>query len=159
GRVPVIVKASGFKIPAIPVFQGCTCIRAVAAKTCGGTLFEVDGVTPSTDCSPRFTAGDSVCAAAGKPPCSFVHGAGNSASGSIGCAGLEGVDVQWSQDSGGTSGVAGPPMLSLSGHGGPGSASIANSLAVTAFLYPSCTGRDPIFGPDDTFCTDDDNGE
>ena len=69
GQIPLVVKVASVRFPPIPVSTlQCGCVRGVAAKTCGGTLFEVDGVTPTTDCSPRFTAGDSVCSSAGKPP-------------------------------------------------------------------------------------------
>src|SRR5262249_53509038 len=120
GRIPVIVKASSVALFGIPVSgNACGCIRSPAAKTCGGVLYEADGVTPAFACTPGFSEGESVCVAAGKPPCTFIHGAGNSASGEIGCDGLDFIDVVSAQDSGGASGTAGPRILTLSGNGGP----------------------------------------
>ena len=75
-----------------------------------------------------------MCTAAGKPPCTFVHGEGNTASGEIGCDGLDNINVTFSQDSGGASGIAGPPMVTFSGSGGPGSASVLSTIGITAVL-------------------------
>ena len=144
----------------------------MAAKTCGGTVFESDGVTQSPDCTPGFTAGDSVCL--GKKPCTFVHGPGNSAAGVIGCDGLDGVNVSLTEDSGGSSGIPRPPRLTLSGSGGAGSAVLFATTAIgdrfqirgagAAGISHGggaggllCTGADPsVYGPDGEFCTDDD---
>ena len=75
GNIPGVIKADRVNIPRISVSGiGCACVRAVPAKTCGGTLFEPDGVTLSTGCSDGFTAGASACPP--DKPCSFVHGRG-----------------------------------------------------------------------------------
>ena len=156
GMIPVVVRAVSIQIPGIHPGIGCACIRGVAAQTCGGTFLESDGVTLSLDCTPSYTAGDSTCTAAGKPPCTFVHGEGNSASGKIGCEGLDNINVNRSQDSGGASGLASPPMIAFSGSGGPGSASVLSSTGITVVLG-ACTGNDPsTYGPDGIFCTADD---
>jgi hypothetical protein len=161
GQIPVVVKAASVKYPGIPVSTlACGCIHGIASKTCGGTLFEPDGHTLSDNCTPGFSDGDSVCA--GKSPCAFVHGDGNTASGVIGCAGgLDGTDLVYEQDSGGSSGACAAPntcpaTVVLSGHGGPGSARVAQTLGITAALG-GCTGSDPgTYGPDGVLCTDDD---
>ena len=58
GHVPAIVKANSIQFPPIKVLSlGCACLRGVAAKTCGGTLYDIDGVMLSTDCTPRFVPG------------------------------------------------------------------------------------------------------
>jgi len=155
GKIPVVVKGDSVKFPGIH-YAACECIRGVVAQTCGGTFFDSDGVTPSLDCTLGFTSGNNICTAAGKPPCTFVHGKGNSASGEIGCTGLDNIDVVFSQDSGGASGVAGPPMIAFSGSGGPGSASALSSIEISAVLG-GCTGSDlATYGPDGIYCTADD---
>ena len=167
GHIPVVIKADSVRLPRIPLSTvGCACLRPVAVKTCGGTMFEPDGVTQSPDCTPGFTAGDSVCA--GKNACAFLHGPGNSASGVIGCNGLDGVNVSLTQDSGGSSGTARPPRLTLSGTGGSGSAVLSATTATsTRVAFRSrgplsnfeglCAGQEvPVYGADGEFCTDDD---
>jgi len=155
GNIPGVIKADRVNIPRIPVSGiGCACVRAVAAKTCGGTLFEPGGVTLSTGCSDDFTTGPDVCPP--DKPCSFVHGAGNSASGVIGCSGLTGVNVAYVQDcNGDPSGAPSDPVLSFSGAGGPGSAVLLTSVAVGT-VFGSCSGSDPVYGADMEYCTDDD---
>ena len=155
GRIPGVIKADAVNLPRIPVgTAGCACVRAVAVKTCGGTLFEPDGATLSTDCTDDFTAGPSVCPA--DKPCSFVHGRGNSASGVIGCQGLDAVNVTYTQDCNGEpGGVPSDPVIGFSGAGGAGSAVILTSNAIGTLLG-SCTGSGPAYGPDGEFCTDDD---
>jgi len=155
GNIPGVIKADRVNIPRIAVSDiGCACVRAVAVKTCGGTLFEPDGATLSTDCSDEFTPGASVCPP--DEPCSFVHGPGNSASGVIGCSGLAGVDVMYAQDcNGNPAGVPGDPVLSFSGSGGPGSALLLTSVAVGT-VFGSCSGSDGAYGVDGEYCTDDD---
>jgi hypothetical protein len=163
GKIPVVVKASSVQFPRISVaVLACACARGVAAKTCGGTLFEADGATLSTSCTPGFTAGDSECV--GQKPCTFVSGDENSASGTIGCDGLEAINVNVVRQSGGlvppppapTPPVgSGPEIITLSGTGGPGAALIFNTTAigtVTGF----CTQTSTAFGPDGQFCTADD---
>jgi hypothetical protein len=156
GTIPLIIKAASVQAPAIPVQNfACACVRGVAAKTCGGTLFEIDG-TPAIDCTPGFTQGDSLCDDAGKPPCAFVHGEGNSASGTIGCgdAGLPGVDSLTTQDdidgscAGGPSACKSPPVLTFNGSGPRGSALILTSTAIGT-VTGSCANSP-------TFCTDTD---
>lgn len=162
GLIPVIVKADSVKFPKIPVGNppiACACVRGVAAKTCGGTVFQTDG-SFSPDCTPDFTAGDSVCT--GKDnPCAFEHGPGNSATGILGCKGLDGVDFLFMQDGGPLSAGPGtrhapcishsecasqscitgpnppakrcgpfPPVITIGGSGGPGSGIILNSTAI-----------------------------
>jgi len=182
GQIPVVIKAAAVHLDRVQLMygNGCFCPRAVAAKTCGGTVFEPDGETPSLDCTPGFTAGDSVCQ--GKNPCAFVHGPGNSAAGVIGCEGLDGVNVSLTQDAGGSSGAANPPLLTLSGTGGSGAALLFSSTAIGGGVCvrsqvsggglrtgdsPSprsavgcsflCTGQDvSVYGADGELCTDDD---
>ncbi|MBI3782997.1 MAG: DUF4215 domain-containing protein [Deltaproteobacteria bacterium] len=152
GKIPVVVKAASVATGAISIpGLACACMRGVALKTCGGTLYEPDNVTRSLDC----TTDDTLCA--GSKPCVFVHGVGNSASGYIGCSGgLSNVNVDVTQDSGG-SGPASPPVVTLSGSGAPGSASLLSSTSVGVVTSPSCAGTNPVFGPDNLFCTDDDD--
>jgi hypothetical protein len=142
GRIPGVIKADRVNLPRIQVGNiGCACVRAVAAKTCGGTLFEVDGITLSTDCTDDYTAGASVCPA--DKPCAFVHGRGNAASGVIGCQGLDAVDVTYVQDCNGTPGGApSNPVISFSGAGGSGSALLLTSVAVGT-IFQSCSDDDP----------------
>ena len=176
GHIPVVIKAAAVHLARVSVGNGlgCFCPRAVAAKTCGGTVFEPDGVTPSPDCTPRFTAGDSVCA--GAYPCAFLHGPGNSASGVIGCDGLDAVNVSLTQDSGGSSAITQPAHFTLSGTGAAGSSVLFGNTAIGGGICgclgsgcrsrsvdqptqcPSlCTGQDvSVYGPDGEFCTDDD---
>jgi hypothetical protein len=151
GKIPVVVKASSVMYPAVPVQTvACGCIHGVAAKTCGGTLYEPDGKTLSTDCTPGYTTGDPC---AGKAPCAFVNGEGNTAAGEIGCDGLDGTDILFEQDAA----TGGPAVVTVSGHGGPGSANIAQTLGISALLG-TCTGSGADYGPDGQFCTDDDPG-
>ena len=155
GKIAAVIPADSVQLPAIPVSTiACACVRGAAAKTCGGTIFEADG-SLTADCTPVFTAGDSVCA--GGKPCTFVHGAGNSASGFIYCnAGASGIDVTQTQNAGGSSGVAGPPVLTFSGSNAPaGSALIANTQAIGT-VVGACAGTDPAYGADGQFCTPDD---
>jgi len=147
-----------------------------------------------SDCGSGGSCVVSVCNAVGKP-CSFINGAGNSASGNIGCTGLDGVNLNFTQQSVLTSpppaqrqnGIAPPgsglPVLTFSGHGGPGSAIVLNTSAIgttqgtaddgVTIIHPNkdfCTGvasaiphpSNPgfcdgtAFGHDCSFCTDDD---
>jgi cysteine-rich repeat protein len=155
GKIPLVIKADSVHIPAIPVSTiACACLRGVPAKTCGGTLFEKGG-SQSKDCSDLFTAGDSVCAA-GKP-CTFVHGASNTASGFVYCdAGASGVDYTFTQDSGGESGVAGPPVITFGGSNAPAGAAVVASTQAIGTVIGACSGTDPAYGPDGQFCTADD---
>jgi hypothetical protein len=174
GIITGVIKAGSVSLPRIKVGGlACACVRAIAVKTCGGTLFNEDG-SFSTSCTPQFTAGDSACA--GKKPCSFVHGEGNSSSGVIGCNGLDGFNLTFTQNAGMMPGESppppptpqpnsGPPVITLSGTGGPGSAVLLNSSAIgTTTNGPNVADKcvdttqppHPDFGPDGLFCTDDD---
>jgi hypothetical protein len=150
GSIPLVLKAGSVQFPVISIASiGCACIRGVAAKTCGGTIFNADG-TRTTDCTPGYTVGDDACV--GQKPCAFVHGDGNSAQGMVSCAGdLEGVDISVLQDSGGSQGscnggTGGAPMLNFSDVGEPGSAIVLNTTAIA-----TVTGACPA-----SFCTDAD---
>ena len=159
GRIPVVIKAGSVQFPAIPVGAtlACGCVRGVGAKTCGGTIFEPDGVSLSPDCTPGFSSGDPC---AGKAPCAFVYGEGNTAAGVVGCDGLDGTDLSY-QICGGVEAGASPnaqcqPEVHLDGHGGPGAAIIFQTLGITSALG-TCSGSDPsIYGPDGVYCTADD---
>jgi hypothetical protein len=176
GQIPVVIKAVTVHFDRIPVGRAawCQCIRAIAAKTCGGTWLEADGVTPSLDCTPDYTAGDSVCA--GRHPCAFVHGPGNAAAGVIGCAGLDAINVNVERDGAGAGdgfpcssdadcAVTGtcladqcapqPPRITLTGTGGAGSALLLSSRA-NGHTLGVCPGNGLGYGPDAEFCTDDD---
>ncbi len=177
GVVPAVVLATSVTFPKIDV-QGlaCACVRGVAAKTCGGTLFKADG-SAAVDCTPGFTAGDGVCTG-GEPPCTFVHGegaagsGGNSASGEIDCnAGLQGVDLLFTQDSTPAAGLpeptkcdpnsqdfvpgstfpdcGKPPVIALSGTGPAGSSVLLNTTAIGQAIGP-CSSQGA------TYCTDTD---
>src|SRR5262249_3133631 len=103
--------------------------------------------------TPDYTAGDSVCRAAGKPPCAFLHGAGNSGTGIIGCgpSGLAGIDTLDTPDRPTmcASGVCpAVPLLTFSGSGPRGSAFVLDSTAVGTMLG-SCASAP-------TFCTEAD---
>lgn len=154
GTIPAVVKARSVFFPPIPVNTlACACVRGIPRKTCGGTLFGADG-TPSHDCTPEFTAGDSVCAATS--PCTFVHGGGNALSGIVGCEGLENVDYDLTQDGGGVTGTPSALSLVLGGSGGPGSALFFSTTAI-GVAVGLCDGSDPIvYGADGQFCTADD---
>ncbi len=150
GQIPSIIKANAVKLPAIGVGAlACACVRAIAAKSCGGTVFEIDG-SATADCTDGYSAGASVCD--GKKPCTFVHGPGNASSGLIGCNGLEGINLSFTQDAGLATLPYPPaptpppgsflPVITLSGSGGPGSSLILNSSAIgTATGTCNSTGR------------------
>ena len=149
GRIPLVVKASSVEYPGIPVSTlACGCVHGVATKTCGGTFQEPDG-SLSPDCSEGFSEGESVCD--GLLPCAYLHGAGNTASGEIGCDGLEGVNLNYEVDS-----ATGAQSITLTGSGPSGSAVVLQTLGITAVLG-RCQGNDPAtYGPDGILCTDDD---
>jgi streptogramin lyase len=163
GRIPVAVKAHTVQFPRISVaILACACVRAVVGKTCGGTLFEADGVTLSKNCTPDYTSGDSVCT--GQKPCAFVSGPENAAAGEIGCDGLDPVNVNATQDAGGhfppppapTPPIgSGPEIITLSGTGAPGAALIFNTTAIGT-ITGQCNQNSIAFGPDGQFCSDDD---
>jgi hypothetical protein len=174
GMITGVIKAGSSTLSPIKVGSlACACTRSVADKTCGGTTLNDDGST-ATNCTPNFTAGESLCA--GKKPCSFVHGPGNAATAVIGCNGLTGINLLFTQDAGMKPGETAPPaptpqpnskppVITLSGNGGPGSAILLNTsaLGLTAngpSLANKCVDTSkpphPDFGPDGLFCTDDD---
>lgn len=170
GMITGVIKAATSTLPRIKVGSlACACVRAIPVKTCGGTLFNEDGTTTTT-CTPNFTAGESLCV--GKKPCAFVHGPGNATTAFIGCNGLVGTDLLFTQDAGMKPGDvpppaptpqpnSKPPILILSGSGGPGSAILLNSSAIGTTVNGTnvadkCVGTHPDFGPDGNFCTDDD---
>ncbi|GBD27762.1 hypothetical protein HRbin30_03117 [bacterium HR30] len=185
GLLPVVVKEQDLELAPVqvPAPATCACVRGAAAKSCGGTLFEADGVTLATNCTLQDN-----CAALGKPPCAYIHGPGNSLSGTIGCGGFEPVNIDWVQDGGGqrplpgaTPVGAGPPVITLSGLGGPGSGLFLSTQrigtisgqcgAVVPTPLPTCApppGAPPtplptptpfLYGDDGIFCTDDDPEE
>lgn len=165
GEFTYVVPATSVSIPTIDVGGlACACVRGVAAKSCGGTVFEADG-KQALDCTDGFTAGASVCTDAGKNPCAFINGPGNASAGTIGCNGLEGANFSQTQDSRGSQdppeclaqpGLGAPTcaadaVLTLSGHGGPGSAVVFNTQAIATVLgacsaAPAgyCTESDPF---------------
>jgi hypothetical protein len=155
GKVAAVIKADTIVIPFIPVSTiACACVRGLADKTCGGTVFDADGLS-TADCTPIYTEGDTVCT--GGKPCTFVNGDGNAASGFVYCtAGASGIDYTQTQNSGGSSGVPGPVVVVSSGTNAPaGSARIANTLAIGT-VVGACAGTDPAYGDDGQFCTSDD---
>src|SRR5262249_22727210 len=77
GIIPLVVKVASINQPGVPISTlACACLRGAAIKTCGGTVLDADGVTPSIDCTPGITWGDNACISAAKPPCTFVYGLG-----------------------------------------------------------------------------------
>jgi hypothetical protein len=161
GKIPGVLKKATNNIIGIDVLNGmaCICLRPIILRTCGGTLWEKTGL-PSTNCSEGYTAGDSVCPA--EKPCTFTYGQANSGAGEVGCNGIDGVDVNTTQDSGGSNGgpdgTAGPVVTTRSGTGGPGSTVLGVTTELGFTLNP-CTGTAPEYGADHMFCTDDDPKE
>ena len=157
GLIPTVIKASFVRIAPSPLSTlgaiGCLCWRGVAMKTCGGTLFNRDG-TQSPDCTPGFTAGDSVCG--GTLPCTSVYGDGNAAAGVIGCDGLQAVNADVTQDSGGSSNTPAAPVMRFSDVGPAGSAVLLSSAVLTNKGDNQCASRSPAYGRDQIFCTEDD---
>ena len=155
GLLPFVIPAASIQIPRIDVgLVACACVRGVALKTCGGTLFEADG-SPSPSCTDGF--GEATFCPSERP-CAFVHGNGNSASGVVGCgsSGLDGVDFSLTQDGGGSAGRPRPIVTTASGHGPMGSVVVLNSTAIATALSP-CSGSNPdVYGADGQFCTPDD---
>jgi len=147
GQIPLVIKAPSVEFPQIPVSNiACACVRGFDVRTCGGVLFELGGATLAPICNDPNAAYD--CAANSKPPCSTVHGPGNSASGVIGCNGLEPVDVSITQDCNGEAGGEPfPPVVVLSGAGPAGSAIVLNTISIgtqVGMCTPTfCTEADP----------------
>ena len=157
--IHVAQKASDVNLDRIPVATiACACVRGSVYKTCGGTQFEADGQTLSTDCTD--VCGPNGCASMaslcdGKKPCTAVAGPGNSGEGAIGCTSLPSVNYTVTQDSGGSSGVAGPAIFTAGAGGGAGSQVLATASAIGT-VVGLCEGGTPDYGPDGQFCTDDD---
>jgi hypothetical protein len=143
GNVPFVIPAASVMFPKIPVATlACACVRGVAFKTCGGTLFDVSG-EQSPSCTDGFN-GKMTC-----PPekaCAEVHGPNNSATGTLGCAdtGLNGTNVTLTQDSGGETGTPGRVVIELSGSGPKGSAILLNSTAIGT-VVGSCAAAGAAF--------------
>ncbi len=174
GIIPLVVKAASVKFPRIDIGGlACGCVRGVAQKTCGGTIFDADGVTQTTFCTENFGAcdstnhcanaamvscaantdceGDALCSAADLLPCTLVHGAGNSATGLAGCSasGLPAVDVNESQDAGG---CGNPPTCTTRTPNppvitlatmGPPGSAIVLNTTAIGTAVGPCTGADP----------------
>ena len=200
GIIPLVVKADSVKFPRIDVGGlACACIRGVAQKTCGGTVFEAAAGdrcastvgTQSTACTEGYGVcdgtkhcanapcvscatntdceGGALCSKTNGLPCTLVHGAGNSASGIVGCggAGLPNVDFDDTQDAGGcddaetcTKPAVKAPCAAVNTcpltQGPAGSAVILSTTAIGSAVG-SCTGSDAtVYGSDGRFCTDDD---
>jgi hypothetical protein len=150
GLIPITQKVDGTHLPRIPVSTlACACVRGTEFKTCGGTQFEADGMTVSTDC----TADASLCD--GKKPCTAVAGPGNAGEGVIGCSTLPSVSYTIVQDSGGSSGVSQPAIFTPGAGGGAGAQVQATASAIGT-VVGLCSGTAPDYGPDGQFCTDDD---
>jgi len=172
-NVHIAQTPSGVNLQRIPVSTiACACVRGSIYKTCGGTQFEADGKTPSTNCTVPLCsvtkttqcAVDGDCPSgetcvvdpcAGKKPCTAVAGPGNSGEGAIGCTSLPSVNYTVTQDSGGSTGIAGPAIFTPGAGGGAGSQVNATASAIGT-VVGLCTGTAPDYGPDGEFCTDDD---
>jgi hypothetical protein len=162
GVIPITQRPSGVDLARIPISTlSCACVRGTVYMTCGGTQYEQDGFTPSTDC----TSDASVCA--GKKPCVAVSGPGNSGEGAIGCTGLASASYEIQQDAGGemcpvelTMCPNAGPAFYTPGAAGPAGSQIlaaASQIGTTTTASPLCSGNDPsTYGPDGQFCTDDD---
>ena len=146
GEIPITIPAeNGIDTPAIDVLGlACACVGGTAAKSCGGVVFEADGMTLAEDC----TDDDSACD--GKAPCTFVHGPGNTASGVIGCEGLAGTELDAVLEDGNLVFTRSDPPAPV-----PGAANLLTSIGIGLLLGP-CTGSGSDYGPDGMFCTDDD---
>ena len=174
-QVPVVIKASDITLDAVRVASlACACVRGIEGKSCGGTIFNLGGVDQTRDCSITDE-----CAANLLPPCTALHGPGNTASGIVGCVSLDNTNYLFSQDAGGAPppgtptpvpptpwANSGPPSITFSGTGGAGSAQLLNTLRIapgipqSAFFGNPCreggTPGNPNYGPDKMFCTADD---
>lgn len=145
GEIPVVVKSTDVDFPAIAVLSfACACVKGGEPKTCGGVGFREDGVTLASDC----TNDASICSRRGEPPCTRIHGPGNTASGTIGCNGLDGTDIAAVLDEGDLT-------VTLGGRGGPGSGLVFTSIDI-GLVLGACTGTGGAYGPDGMFCTADD---
>lgn len=155
--VPVAIKASNVKLPAIAVQTiACACVRGAEQQTCGGVIFDETGVQ-APNCTPGFE-NPTTCPA--NRPCAPVHGPGNTASGFIDCASdATEYNVVVSQDCNGTPGEPPFPVqaaISTGATNAPGSMYIVNGAAIGT-VVGSCSGAAPDYGPDGKFCTADDD--
>jgi hypothetical protein len=184
GLVPLVQKVTSVNLPKIPIkILACACVRGAEFKTCGGTQFEADGVTPSTNCSVPMCSGTSTtrCDAgsdcpqgetcvldpcAGKKPCTSVAGPGNDGEGVVGCTSLPSTSYTVTQDAGGAKcsadvvdcADAGKAIITPGAAGGPGSQVLVSASALST-VVGLCEGDPvefPAYGPDGEFCTDDD---
>ncbi|HVM96622.1 MAG TPA: hypothetical protein VMT89_09550, partial [Candidatus Acidoferrales bacterium] len=153
GSLPFVLRADSVNLPKVSALDlSCACIRAVALKTCGGTLFDIDG-TASQSCTPGFM--NAVECPADKL-CAFVHGPGNAATGILGCgdAGVRGIDFNLTQDAFActdamcSSRGPGPVHETITGNGPRGSARLISSTAIGVVSGPCqesfCTADDPL---------------
>ena len=93
-QIPVIVNA--VHINEIDVVGlACACFRGAPDKTCGGMLFEVDGTTLATDCTPGYIAG--TCSGTTPKSCATA----SDCSGGLGCVGGICADCRVDDDCGG----------------------------------------------------------
>ncbi|HYD48220.1 MAG TPA: hypothetical protein VEB21_07730 [Terriglobales bacterium] len=156
GPIPVVVKAADIDLPRIPVQTiACACVRGVTAQTCGGTVFDENGEL-STNCTPGFEMQET-CPT--DRPCAPIHGEGNTGSGYIGCAaGSTEYSVDVTQDCNGTAGEPPfDPVATITESGtGSGAAYMILSGAIGT-VVGACTGMAPDYGPDQQFCTGDDD--
>lgn len=157
GQATAVLRASGIDLDPIPVSTiACACVRGATSSTCGGTLFDAEGVQ-SPNCTPGF-GGIVECPATAK--CAPVHGPGNTGSGFIGC-GSNGVDIEFVQDCNATpGGEPFDPIVTITNStesvpAGEGSAYLIITSAIGT-VVGGCAGTTAEYGPDGMFCTDDD---
>lgn len=151
GQIPVVIRNQTIQIPGVEVLGlACGCVRGASASTCGGTFKDPDG-SLSLDC----TDDPDICTEEGRKPCALVHGPGNTASGVIGCDGLDGVNLEYVLDLGGDDGPIQEPEITLSGTGPAGSAALLTTIGIDVVLG-QCRGSGADYGPDRIFCTEDD---
>ena len=184
GLIPIAQKLTGIQLPRIPLATlACACVRGSEFKTCGGTQFEADGITPSTnctlpscsvtellsctlnsDCPEGETCLQNPCV--GKKPCTSLAGPGNAGEGVTGCAGLPSASYTVTQDAGGakcdlfaprlTCKDAGKAIFTPGAAGGAGAQVLASASAIGT-VTGLCTGDNPdLYGADLEFCTNDD---
>ena len=152
GRIPIAMRTRGVGFNQLPS-DVCVCVRGIALQTCGGTLFDLEGM-PSGNCTPGFMPANSTCP--DQQACAFVHGPGNAASGVVDCDGGTPSDLSIVQDCATPAGRDSQPAhFELSGGGAPGSALVFTS---TVLRGGGITCYDPTdnSGPDHWLCTDDD---
>jgi len=156
GRVPLVAPAADVRIPAIAVSTlACACIRGVAAKTCGGYLFEANGA-PARDCTDGYTNGESICA--GHAPCTAVYGPGNTSAGWMSCGAEVPADVSVVQEPC----WIGPFAASASGDLGVGACNDFPTWEISGASQPGSmllyrhTAIGSVVGSCNAYCTDAD---